>query len=109
MYISFSPCNNCCGRIADFIAKHPGCCVRIAFSCLYRYLEETHCEALRKLKLNQEITRLDVFKAADWRLLERRGHLHLSPYAWWNMDRWDGIWRDRLTAILNPVILVFVV
>jgi hypothetical protein len=25
------------------------------------------------------------------------------------MDRWDGIWRDRLTAILNPVILVFVV
>jgi hypothetical protein len=59
--------------------------------------------------MNQEITRLDVFKAKDWRLLERRGHLVLAPYAWWNMGQWDDIWRDRLTAILNPVSLVCVV
>jgi hypothetical protein len=58
--------------------------------------------------MNQEITRLDVFKPADWRLLERRGHLNLSPYAWWNMSRLDDIWRGRLTAILNPVSAVFV-
>jgi hypothetical protein len=102
MYASFSPCKNCCRRITDFIAVHPGCCVRIAFSCVYRYFEDTHSAALRELNSNQAITRLDVFKNADWHLLKRRGHLDLSRDAWSDMRTWDIIWRDRLTAILHP-------
>jgi hypothetical protein len=103
IYSSFSPCNECCELITDFAETHPGCSISIALSCVYRHREEVHCAALRALHLKGVLSRLDVFGAEEWRLLESRGLLSLSPYAWWNMWRWDLYWRDILTAILNPV------
>lgn len=103
IYASFSPCNKCCNLISGFVAEHPGCCVRISFSCVYRHTEEIHCAALRKLYENRVVSRLDVFRTAEWLLLRRRGHLALSRYGWWNMRRFDIIWRDILNEILNPV------
>lgn len=107
IFSCFSPCSNCCELITHFAETHPGCSVSVVFSCVYRHREEIHCAALRTLHLNGLLSRLDVFRAAEWRLLESRGLLCLSPYAWWNMMRWDFIWRDKLTAVLNPVREVF--
>jgi len=103
IFSSFSPCNKCCELVTHFAETHPGCSVSIAFTCVYRHGEEAHCAALRKLHLNGVLSRLDVFRAAEWRLLESCGILSLSPYAWWNMREWDFFWRDKLMAILNPV------
>jgi hypothetical protein len=103
IFSSFSPCEKCCELVTNFAKIHPGCSVYIAFTCVYRPGEEAHCAALRKLHLNGVLRRLDVFRAADWRLLESRRFLSLSPYAWRNMREWDFFWRDRLMAILNPI------
>jgi len=103
MYASFSPCKKCCGLITDFISKHHGCCVIIAFSCVYRHHEEIHCAALRTLYLSGVVSRLAVFRFAEWRLLERYGHLTLSPDDKLKMHIWDVYWWYRLKQILNPV------
>lgn len=103
IFSSFSPCDKCCELVTGFAETHPGCSVSLAFSCVYRHGEEAHCAALRRLHQNGVLSRLDVFRAAEWRLLKSRGLLSLSPYAWWNMREWDFIWRDRLMAILSPV------
>jgi hypothetical protein len=103
IFSSFSPCDKCFGLITGFAETHPECSVSIAFPCVYRHGEEAHCAALRTLHLSGVLSRMDVFRAAEWRLLESRGFLSLSPYTWWNMRRWDFIWRDKLMAILNPV------
>jgi hypothetical protein len=103
IFSSFSPCDKCCELVTNFAKTHPGCSVSVVFSCVYRHGEEAHCAALRRLHQDGVLSRLDVFRAAEWRLLESRGLLSLSPYAWWNMRQWDFFWRDRLMAILSPV------
>jgi hypothetical protein len=73
------------------------------FSCVYRHADEIHCAALRTLYLNGVVSRLGVFRATEWILLQRRGYLSLLPFEYRLMRWWDSYWRDILTEILNPV------
>jgi hypothetical protein len=87
----------------EFLDRRPGCKVAIAFTCLYKGFDEVHCSALRQLYRHKAVTRLDVFTATEWRLLEARKHVALSPYLWQFVKWWDLQWWRKLKEILLPV------
>jgi hypothetical protein len=56
---------------------------------------------LQALNKHRNVRLLDVFTDKEWRLLEDRGCLMLSPIARAIMSEWDAHWRQKLIDIVT--------
>jgi hypothetical protein len=101
LYSSFSPCNDCCAVLREFIEHRPQCKVHIVFTCLYHSRVRRHSDALRSLDGYSNVQRLDIFTVKEWRLLRDRNILFLSPEAFHITIQWDCYWRRELLNILG--------
>ncbi|XP_023706903.1 uncharacterized protein LOC111864106 [Cryptotermes secundus] len=101
LYSSFSPCEECCTLLQDFIKQRPRCRVFVAFTCVYRGGDRRHSCALQKLNGCSNVQLLDIFTAKEWRLLRDRQQLFLSPVAFHVTLMWDCYWRRKLIEILT--------
>jgi hypothetical protein len=80
----------------SFLYYRPQYRLHIAFTCLYRNKEEQHRSGLRALSRHHNVRLLDVFTDREWRLLEDRGFLSLSPHVRYIMREWHDYWRWEL-------------
>jgi hypothetical protein len=87
--------------LQDFSEQRPQCEVHIAFTSVYQRHYEAHNAALRKLNDLWNVKLLDIFTVKEWRLLQNKGFLSLSPLALRQMEMWDCYWREELKKIIT--------
>ena len=101
LYSSYSPCIKCCKLIEQFLHLRPQCKISIAFTCVYLDYDQQHRSAIRGLRKNASVIRLDVFREEDWEVLQDNELVDLTPQQYSQMRHWDELWRNILYNILG--------
>ena len=98
---SYSPCIKCCKLIEQFLHLRPQCKISITFTCVYLDYDHQHRSALRGLRKNASVIRLDVFREEEWEVLQDMKLVALTPQQYILMRHWDEYWRNILYGVLG--------
>jgi len=100
LFSSYSPCVKCCKLIEQFLYLRPQCKISIAFTCVYLHYDQQHRSALRGLRKNKSVIRLDVFREEEWEVLQDMELVILTTEQYSQMRHWDEFWRNKLDDIM---------
>jgi hypothetical protein len=87
--------------IEEFFSRRPGCKISIAFTCVFKDYEQQKRSALKRLRQNESVIRLDVFGEKDWELLQEMELVTLTAEQLGEMRDWDKQWKEKLDAMLG--------
>jgi hypothetical protein len=68
---------------------------------VYRDYDQQHRTALSGLRKNASVILLDVFREAEWEVLQEMKLVALTPEQYRQMRHWDEYWRNILEDILG--------